>query len=382
MKILLGVPEYLPYHIGGGGEVFKNLAENYKKLGYEVVVVYGYYPTKSWNEDIKEYTDENGIKFYQVPEIPYPKSMPFLRTVMPCNFKAWLKLKKIIRKEKPDIAHLHGYGLVFINILSRILYKLKIKYIFTIHGYPETQNKNNFLVKAIWSLYIKFTMNQTLKRAFKITCISDYIKNDKRNICKEKSITIFNGINLEDFKNVKNDIDIRKKYNIDNDTKIIFSLGRISEMKGFQEIIKLIPRLFERDIKVKYLIAGDDDGYKKELNKLIEKLDLENCVEFVGFLDLETKKQYIKQCDIFAVPSLWEPFGLVVLEGMIYDKMILTTGRGAIREVLDGYNKKVFLDEEDFIEQLEQKSNIETDFDFIRFNWKNIANLYLNNFDF
>ena len=139
MKILLGVPEYPPYHIGGGGEVFKNLAENYKELGYEIVVVYGYYPTNSWNENIKEWTDKKGIKFYQIPEIPYPKSMPFLRTVMPCNLKAWLKLRKIVKKENPDVAHLHGYGLLFVNILSKILYKLKTKYIFTIHGYPESK---------------------------------------------------------------------------------------------------------------------------------------------------------------------------------------------------------------------------------------------------
>jgi len=381
MKILLGVPEYPPYHIGGGGEVFKNLAENYKKLGHDVVVAYGYYPTKSWQEDIKEYTDKNGIKFYQIPEIPYPKSMPFLRTVMPCNFKAWLKLKKIIKKENPDVAHLHGYGLIFVNILSRILYKLKIKYIFTIHGYPETQNKSNFLVKTIWNLYIRFIMNETLKRAHTITCISEFIKNDKRNIYKNKSIIIYNGINFEDFENVKNNIDIRKKHKIDNDVKIIFSLGRISEMKGFQEIIKLIPVFLEKKIKVKYLIAGDDDGYKKELNKLIDKLNVKNYVEFVGFLDLEIKKQYIKQCDIFAVPSLWEPFGLVALEGMIYNKLILTTERGALKEVLKDYEKKVRLDNEDFFDQLEQKKKIQSSFDFTKFNWINISNLYLSKFN-
>ena len=380
MKILLGIPEYPPHHIGGGGEVYKNLAENYKKLGHEVVVVYGYYPTKSWQEDIKEWTNKNEIKFYQIPEIPYPKSIPFLRIAMPCNLKAWLKLKKIIKKENPDIAHLHGYGLIFTNILSSILYKLKIKYIFTIHGYPETQNKSNFLVKAIWNLYIKFTMNQTLEKAYKITCISDFIKSDKRNICREKSITIFNGINFSDYKNVKNDIDIKKKHNIDNDTKIIFSLGRISEMKGFQEIIKLIHKFLEKDIKVKYLIAGNDDGYKRELDQLIDKLNVKEYVEFVGFLDLETKKQYIKQCDIFAIPSLWEPFGLVVLEGMIFDKVILTTGNGAIREVLNDYDKKVFMNDKDFIKQLKQKSEIKTNFNFSKFDWKNISNLYLNNF--
>jgi glycogen synthase len=45
MKILLCVPEYPPYHIGGGGEVYKNLAEYYHDQGNQVVVVYGFYPS-------------------------------------------------------------------------------------------------------------------------------------------------------------------------------------------------------------------------------------------------------------------------------------------------------------------------------------------------
>ena len=223
-------------------------------------------------------------------------------------------------------------------------------------------------------------MNQTLKRASKITCISDYIKNDKRNICKEKSVIIFNGINFDDFKNVKDDINIRKKHNIKSDVKIIFSLGQIAKMKGYQEVIKRISDFLRKGVKIKYLIAGEDDGYRKELDELINKLNLKNNVEFVHFLDLETKKQYVKQCDIYAVPSLWEPFGLVVLEGMIFDKVILTTGNGAIREVLDGYDKKVFLDNEDFIQELNQKDKIKTSFDFVKFDWKNIINLYNNLF--
>jgi glycogen synthase len=88
MKILLAVPEYPPYHIGGGGEVYKNLAENYSKLGHDVVVIYGYYPSKSWFFNIKVY-EKNNIKFYQIPEIPHPKNYPFLRTVMPPNLNSF-----------------------------------------------------------------------------------------------------------------------------------------------------------------------------------------------------------------------------------------------------------------------------------------------------
>ncbi len=297
MKILLGIPEYPPNHIGGGGEVYINLAENYRRLGHDVVVIFGYYPVKTWGEKMKKYCNNSGITFYQIPEIPYPKSMPFLRTAMPPNFKAWKLIKKIIRKENPNVAHLHGYGLILINILASVLRKLKIKYIFTIHGYPETQNKSNGLIRFIWNIYVKTIMNRTLKFAEKITCVSKYIKDDKRNIFPKKSSVVYNGINFSDFNKTEETIDIRKKHGASEKTKIIFSLGRISEMKGYQKVIKLIPGFTHRNIDVKYLIAGKDDGYKKELDNLIENLGVKKNVEFLGFLDLETKKQYIKQCD-------------------------------------------------------------------------------------
>jgi len=376
MKILLGTPEYQPYHVGGGGEVYKQLAENYKKLGNEVVVVYGYYPTNSWGEEIKEYT-QDGIKFYQIPEIPYPKSMPFLRTVMPPNPKSWFKLKAIIKKENPDVAHLHGYGFLLVNKLAKILKKQKVKYIFTLHGYPETQNKKNFFIRLIWKLYIRFVMNKTIKDSKRLTGISNYITKDFRNICKNKSITIFNGINLKDYEHTLKNINIRKKHKIDDKTLVIFSLGRLSEMKGFQEVIKLLPKFQERKIKVKYLIAGEDDGYKKDLIKLIKGLNQKDNVEFLGFLDLETKKQYLEQCNILAIPSLWEPFGLVALEGIIYNKLILTTETGGLKEVLKNYPKKVNIYKKDFINQIKSKKLIQPATNLNRFDWGNITKDYL-----
>lgn len=379
MKILLGVPEYPPFHVGGGGEVYKNLAENYHELGHEVVVIFGYYPTKSWSEKIKQYTENQGIKFYQIPEIPYPKAMPFLRTVMPPNLGSWWQLRKIIAKENPDVAHLHGYGLIFINILAGILRKLKIKYIFTIHGYPETQNKSNKMIRMIWGIYIKTIMNRTLNFAEKITCVSNYIKKDRRNVFPEKSVVIYNGINFSDFEKTEKNIDIREKHNIPAESKIIFSIGRISEMKGFQDVIRLIPRFLDQGVDVRYIIAGDDDGYKSELEKLIRQLKVEKAVVFVGFLKLEAKKQSLEQCDLFAIPSLWEPFGLVALEGMLYNKTIITSNIGGLEEILKDYKNKILINGENIVENILKFEPKMADKNILKkFNYDSIAGAYLD----
>jgi glycosyltransferase involved in cell wall biosynthesis len=376
MKILLGVPEYPPYYIGGGGEVFKNLAENYKKLGHEVVVIYGYHPSTSFFEKIKEY-EKDGIKYYQIPEIPCPKSMPFLRTALPPNLNGLLQLNKIIKKENPDVAHLHGYGLIFIDILAKTLKKNKINYIFTIHGYPETPNKKGFFVKFAWQTYQYFFTKQTLKWAKKITFVSNWLLESKKNIFEKKLVVVQNGINPIDFEQIKK-INLRKKFKINKKTIIIFSMGRISEMKGFQEVIKILPSLLKK-FEVKYIIAGRDEGYKRNLNQLINELNLQQKVIFNDFLDLELKKAFIFESDIFAIPSLWEPFGLVALEGMILNKPILTNECGGLKEILLDYPKKFRLDDPKLVNKIKGINNTSTNKFKLpkKYNWSEITNTYL-----
>ena len=85
MKILLLVPEYPPYHIGGGGIVYENLALHLTKFGQNVVVVWGYYPSASFFDRV-EYYEEDKIKFYKIPEIPVLFSKPFLKPSKRKNF--------------------------------------------------------------------------------------------------------------------------------------------------------------------------------------------------------------------------------------------------------------------------------------------------------
>lgn len=376
MKILLAVPEYPPHHIGGGAEAYMQLARHYTQFGHTVTVAYGYYPNKSLFSGITE-SESEGVYFLQIPEIPYPRSKPFLRTAMPMTSRAKSLLIKHIQSTKYDVAHLHGYGWPFTNSVASMCNKYKIPYLFTIHGYPESQNKN-FLYKKIWSLFIERQTRFTLQNAKKITCVSDYIRQDLRNICQEKSHTIYAGIDASQFKENRADIDIRTLHSILKEETVIYSLGRISEMKGFQEIIKLLPLLKRRGIIAKYIIAGDDEGYKSTLKSLAKKLNVSDSVIFTGFHNHETKIQYIQQCDFFGIPSLREPFGLVALEGASLNKPILTTDIGGLKEILQSYPNKLNVYDTDIVERIISFNVSPSRFDLSRFSWQKISEQYLH----
>jgi len=386
MKIMLIVPEYPPYHIGGGGIVYKNLAENLCKFGHEVIVLWGYYPTKSILEKSKLVTKDR-IKFIRIPEIPYDESKPFLRTAMPPNLRSLFSIPQVIKKEKPDIIHLHGYGLLLINYSSIISKFQNIPNIFTIHGYPKTPELNT-IMKLIWFAYEKTIMMFTLNNTNMITCVSNWIASDSRlKIFKNKIKVIYNGINQAQFKNKRfdNNINLYKKFNLPENAQLICSVGRISKMKGFHNIIKTIPSLLNDFQNLYYVIIGDDDGYRFELEKLVKTLDIEQHIIFTGFIDRSLKNRIIQKSDAYIVPSLWEPFGLTALEGLAMKKVVITSGAGGLEEFLSDSQNVIFYDNNDsnsIISAIKKRLNHEKSYkeeEFLnRFHWNKITREYEN----
>lgn len=360
------------------------------------MVIYGYYPTKSWWEEIKEYTDENNIKFYQIPEIPFPKSMPLLKTVMPPNIKAWLKLKKIIKNERPDIAHLHGYGFILVSVLADVLHKFRIKYIYTLHGSPVSPDKMGGFIKFGFNIYKIMLGNSTLRNTYKMTAVSEYTKTFQEfKKYKNNIIVINNGIDLIKFKYNKNEVSIYSRYLHPGDNKeyiICLSLGRIEWLKGFQYFIDGLPNLIEDGFNIKYFIAGTDNGYKNEIDELIKKYKLENNVFYLGHLNFDQKLNALANCDYIIVPSIVENFPAVPLEALAMKKIPIVNNAGGLPEiirnnynglVLDFQKKESFLDSfKNFLKDdslhlkiIKNMSTVE------KYDWENITSSYINIYD-
>jgi len=386
MKVLLFIPEYPPYHIGGGGIVYQNLAETLQRKGFNVVVIWGYYPTDSINEPIKNF-EKQKITFYQIPEIPYLKSFPYLRTAMPPNLRAMLSLPFILKKEKPDVIHFHGYGLPFIGFGSFLAVLMKIPYVFTIHGFPKSPENNPFF-HLFWNVYQKHIMNRVLKKAKSITSISQWLRNDERlRPYQEKIRIIYNGIDIEKFNKFNQQKKGQEMKIIPKEAQYMVSVGRISEMKGFHLLIKILPRLLDYSENLYYVIIGDDDGYKNELIKLSKTLDVENHIIFTGFIDEDMKHQYIRDSDAYIVPSLWEPFGLTALEGLAMKKVVVTTGAGGLKEFLKKSSNVLFFNAQDeeslyqaLITVLDKKVGYKEDNHLLHFTWDAIVEKYIDTY--
>ena len=116
-----------------------------------------------------------------------------------------------------------------------------------------------------------------------------------------------------------NYIDVMKKYTDKDFSKvsdIVFSMGRLHKIKGFDNLIRSFSLVLKNKPDVKLLIAGSDEGSKSFLLHEIKRLGLLDSVFLIGQLGDIEKKEVLSNSSIFALCSHVESFGIVVLEAL------------------------------------------------------------------
>jgi rhamnosyl/mannosyltransferase len=114
--------------------------------------------------------------------------------------------------------------------------------------------------------------------------------------------------------------EIRKNY---VDKKIIFSLGRLVEYKGFGYLIEAAKYLTDEYV----ILIGGEGKLKEELFFKIKKDELQNKVKLLGHIPSTDLPSYYTACDLFCLSSIWktEAFGIVQIEAMSCGKPIVAT---------------------------------------------------------
>lgn len=119
-------------------------------------------------------------------------------------------------------------------------------------------------------------------------------------------------------------------------TIVIGCLARLVHKKGIDIFLHALSILQNKGCNFKAIIAGDGI-ILSQLIKLAHTLNIQNRVKFVGWTD--DKANFFQRIDIFCLPSLHEPFGIVLLEAMLYKKPIVATMSEGPQEIIkDGFN--------------------------------------------
>jgi glycosyltransferase involved in cell wall biosynthesis len=130
-----------------------------------------------------------------------------------------------------------------------------------------------------------------------------------------------------------------EKYGLKPEQPVILTVSRLAAVeryKGYAQILEALPQIRQAIPNVHYIIAGKGDD-RPRIEQLIAQLGLQDCVTLAGFVPDEQLCDYYNLCDLFAMPSKREGFGIVYLEALACGKPVLGGDRdGAIDALCHG----------------------------------------------
>jgi 1,4-alpha-glucan branching enzyme len=161
-----------------------------------------------------------------------------------------------------------------------------------------------------------------LKKYDRILCVSGFVRDDliARGFPLERTCVVPNGI----------DPNVASGASIGDDGFGLY-VGRLVRTKGIHTLLYALAALKKRGIKIDFKVAGDGPQ-KDRLIALAKRLDLDN-VKFLGRVSDEEKWRLYARCSYLVLPSIFESFGMVLLEAMLFGKPVIATRVGGIPEV-------------------------------------------------
>ncbi|WP_181858190.1 glycosyltransferase [Polaribacter sp. WD7] len=213
-----------------------------------------------------------------------------------------------------DIVHIHGVWMYPQFIAAKFCIKNKIPFLLSCHGMYEPWLWDKGKIKK--KIYFDYLIKNKFNKASYIHAITP---QEKENLT-----TLFPSNNIVEIPNLINNITISKKNkNSDHKEKYILYLGRLDEKKGIDLLLNAYSRLKNNNISIK--IAGRFNNYKNYLETLVESLNLNDNVEFLGVISGKQKQDVIENALVLTAPSHSEVIGMVNLEAGILKTPVITT---------------------------------------------------------
>ena len=171
-------------------------------------------------------------------------------------------------------------------------------------------------------------LQKALQHADRILAVSSYTRDrllQEQNIEPNKISLLPNTFDLHRFKIATKPTYLLERYNLKREQPVILTVNRLcrgESYKGYNKILQALPQIRSLLPNVHYIIVGKGDD-RPEIEQLIQQLQLQDCVTLAGFIPDSELCNYYNLCDVFAMPSKLEGFGIVYLEALACGKPTL-----------------------------------------------------------
>lgn len=298
--------QFIPSLNDGGAET---LVKDYciigKKYGLNMkILTYMIFPDTANTNIIKN----NGVEVIHI----YSKWNIFTRCFHKVfgSFYIPLKIKRILKEEKPDILHVHMNLLSYIAPLSDFFNQHRIKLLYTCHSLPERyfkgDNKREFIA-----------CNRLIaKNKLQLIALHEEMRQELNNMfIIDNTIIIKNGVNFERFLNFRvTKAEKRKELKIPEDAYVIGHIGRFDALKNHTFLIGVFDELQKKNDRARLLLIGSG-SLENEIRTQISQLGLGKKVTIIS--NRTDIPELLSAMDVFVFPSMFEGLSVTLVEAQV-----------------------------------------------------------------
>jgi glycosyltransferase involved in cell wall biosynthesis len=324
MKVLVLAWEFPPRIVGG---IARHVAELYPELGkrghelHLVTVEFGHAP---------RYELVDGVHVHRVG---VGDSHDFFHWVVNMNESMGQHGGKLLLEEGPfDLIHAHDWLVGDAAIALKNTFKIPL--VATIHA---TEHGRFNGIYSEQQRYVSQKEAQLAHEAWRIIVCTNYMRLEIERALGaswDKIDVVYNGIYPDKVKRPQNfDPEKIRGHFAQDQEKIVYYVGRMTYEKGISVLLRAAPKIiWEMDNQVKFVLIGT--GNMNEFKQQAWDSGIWHKCYFTGFMSDEDLNQFrfIADCAVF--PSLYEPFGIVVLENFAARVPVVVSDTGGLPEIV------------------------------------------------
>ncbi len=327
MRVMHIASEYPPIQVFGLGRAVRDLAVASAAAGHEVHVV-----TNSIGGRDKSAVMD-GVNVHRISFPPPPKPPDGVTAVMQFDVLAvQAAIEAVKRHGQPDVIHVHDW---LTALPGRVLKWTcpDAKLVVTIHDTAHGKHFGELDPSQQSTADLERWIGE---HADEVVCCSEHVLReltDTYGVDPSKITIIPCGVDRSSFE-VDGDLDALRETFAESDERIVLYVGRLDKEKGIQYLVEAVSRVMTVHPKTKLVIAGK--GVLQEaIQKHAHNVGVGDRVLFVGYVTGSVLSGLYRRADVLVVPSTYEPFGLVALEGMVCGAPLVASTAGGLGDIVE-----------------------------------------------
>ena len=322
-RVLMLSWEYPPKIVGGLARVVHALSHELAALGCEVHVVTSDHP------ETAQYELDGAVHVHRVKN-QTDWTPDFMFWVHRLNFGLLQTALELQLAGSFDIIHAHDWLVSDAAWVMKTSFDLPL--VCTIHATEQGRSQGlhndtqRYINQIEWRLI--FESREVIVNSAPM--VRDL--REQLNVPEGKVNVIPNGIYADRLLSTDSKLAVRSKHGLADGPVILF-VGRLVYEKGVQVLLRSAPAVLHRFPNATFIIAGEG-GYRPDLQHLAGMLNVHERVRFFGKANDADLRELYRIADVAVVPSLYEPFGIVVLEAMATRVPVVCSNSGGLNDIV------------------------------------------------